>query len=685
MIARVLDVETSLNNVGEGAVGDFAANPHHPDNWIVWLGMGDVDTRRPLRTRNQTNTRFKSAKHVAIPAPGPGTLLIGHNIKYDLEMLAHPHNQYAEQWYSWILDPRSKIWDTMVAEYRLRGQNVINPSLDFCTSERGWPTKPGRLKEYWNKGISTENIPDEEVDPYLLHDINSTGRLFLDQLRLAQDYGMIPLLQEEMGATLALTSAEINGMHFQKKAAMDQFEGEMAEEIEEAATRANATLQLAGVPHLAISLGSNPMLSTLVYGGEYKYEYRLPLLDDDGNQVYFKSGKKKGMPRDKIHKVVWTNTPMTHAKTSSVDEDALKKIAKHSSTDKAVGQAIDAVLIWRKLKKQATTYFIGYSKLTWDHDNKIHGSLNQTIANTARLSSSSPNLQNADHGPIRTHFTSRKEGGRLMEIDLSQIEIVVRGIQSQDTHMLKDLHAGIDFHSKYAAIAAAVEYEVVRAGYLTKDPHWTHKRKNSKSFSFERAYGAGPASIASNNDIPYKEVMDLIAGEEKEYPGLKVMTDEWIAKVAKSATRIGDDVLGLLISQTGSRYVFKREIYKGKASFRPTMIKNYPVQGLAGDIIKIILNRIRKVLYAWSNLHEIYFVNTVHDSLIFDITDIGDEMARSFAREIHEVMTSETEQVLREKFGLDFEGLIKADVDVGHNWYEFDEESNPLGMTGFEI
>ncbi|MCP4900790.1 MAG: hypothetical protein GY906_27815 [bacterium] len=687
MIPRVLDVETSLHNVGEGAVGTFKANPHHPANWIVWLGIGDVDRTNPIQTQNQTNTRYLQKSDVAIQPPEKGVMLVGHNIKYDLEMLANQDNdRLRDLWLDWIKDPDSRVWDTSVAEWRLRGQSEIAPSLDYATGIRGWPTKPGRLKEYWDKGISTEDIPDEEVDPYLSHDINSTGRLFLDQVRAAQIMGMLPLLEEEMGATLTLTAGELNGMPFDKKAAMDKFEGELADQITKAELEATKALQIAGIPPQAIQkLGSNPMLSTLIYGGDYTYEYRLPLLDEDGNQVYFKSGARKGMPRNKIHKATWSSTPHTQAKTSSVDEEDLKKIKAHKSTNPKVAAVIDALLAYRKLKKQATTYYVGYSNLTWDHDGMIHGALNQTIAVTGRLSSSAPNLQNAEHGPVRMHFVSREKDGRLGEIDLTQIEIVVQGILSQDPQMLHDLHAGIDFHSKRAALVAAVKYELVREAYLAGDAHWTHERKDAKVFSFQRSYGAGPAKIATTTGMEYRKVVALIEAEEKEYPGTVAMTDGWETEVAKSAQRIGDDVLGMLTSPTGARYVFKRDLYKGKATFKPTEIKNYPIQGLAGDIMKIILNRIRKVVYAWSGLYEVYFINTVHDSLIFDIGTMTDEEARRFFHEIHHVMTVETEQALRSVFNLDFQGLIKADVDIGSNWYGYDEKLNPLGMTGFEI
>ena len=684
--AEILDLETSLHNKGDDAVGDFLSNPHSPHNWIVWLGRGSVNFEDPEEANNLSRVRFPHKGAVNIHAPQPGTLIVGHNLKYDLSMLAAENNKSAREWFEWITNPDSMIWDTQVAAYRLSGQTKIMPSLNSEAAERGWPLKPNRMKEYWDAGISTEDIPDEEVRPYLAHDVNTTGRLFVDQLAQAQANGMLDLLREEMGSTLSLTAAEVNGMYFDKRNAMTEYEGRLQEAIVKAQSAAELALVQAGVPESAVNVGSTKLLNVLVYGGEYKYEETRPMLDETGEPVLFKSGQRKGLPRTKKHTLVYESKRKTQAPTEKVDEDDLLKIKGHPSTEPAVKDSIDSILKFRELKKEASTYFLGYSQLTWPHDSMIHGELNQSVVATGRLSSSKPNLQNAAHGPVRKNFKSRKKGGRLMEADLTQIEIVVQGILSGDERMLADLHAGVDFHSKRAALAwANGDYDLVRQAYLDEDIHWSKKRKDAKIFSFQRAYGAGPAKIAGYTGMSFKEVQDLIAAEEREYPGLKEMTDEWEKQVIKSATRVGDDVLGKLTSATGARYVFTREMYKGKASFRPTMIKNYPIQGLAGDILKIVLNRIRQVVWRWSIMHDVYFINTVHDSLIFDIGTLSDEQARQFGLEIHHVMTKVTQQVLLETFGLDFQGLIKADVEVGENWYRYHPEDNPEGMRALSL
>lgn len=82
----------------------------------------------------------------------------------------------------------------------------------------------------------------------------------------------------------------------------------------------------------------------------------------------------------------------------------------------------------------------------------LHVNLNQTVAATGRLSSSSPNLQNQTRGgtfPIRRVFVSRwaKCGGVLLEADYGQLEFRVAGLLSGCPVVHKDIVAGVDVHA----------------------------------------------------------------------------------------------------------------------------------------------------------------------------------------------------------------------------------------------
>jgi DNA polymerase I-like protein with 3'-5' exonuclease and polymerase domains len=670
----VFDAETSLHNVGETAVGKFKADPYHPDNWIVWLGMKWL--RDDLTTRKATKLyRFEDKNSVAIPAPrvtDEGLLLVGHNVKFDIQYLCGPNNALAAQWRAIMDDPRVKLWDTQVAEFRLRGQSVISPSMDWCCEQRGWETKPGRLKEYWENGVSTEDIPDSEVEPYLTHDIDTTSKLFVYQVHWALERGLMPLMRLEMDAVATTTVMEINGMAFDKAGAVAVLDEELQPVIDALLDEIRKPLaEEIGAPEDVINPGSNPFLNAYFYGGTWKYKVQEFMYEDDGTPILFKSGKKKGQ-----HRKRWTEYEVelprrvpAKCKLTSVDDETLVKLKPQlADKDKPF---IEQLRKLRRLTKEAKTYFRGYSALTYP-DGLIHGNLNHAIVATARLSASAPNLQNAAHGRIRQHFLSRYEGGHLLEVDLSQIEVVVQAFLSQDEHLISDIVAGVDFHSKRAAAAAGVEYDVVREAYLAEDEYWTKKRKNAKQFSFQRAYGAGAPAIAVSTGMDLGDVEELIRAEEAMYPGVVDYQNDCIKAVNRSTAERDGIVCGSLTTQFGSEYRFQREKYRGELGYKPTTVKNYPVQGMAGDIIKLILGSLRKFLYdynaeALAGSEPVLMIMTVHDSVIFDVPSWVD--MKDLATKLIALFVG-VRDTIKQRFGFEFNVPIKADAEYGVDWYK---------------
>ena len=103
------------------------------------------------------------------------------------------------------------------------------------------------------------------------------------------------------------------------------------------------------------------------------------------------------------------------------DELELKKVRKRS-TDINVLEVLknhhplpNLILDYRKYKKLTSTYIDAFPNYVNSKTNRVHTSLNQTIAATGRLSSTRPNFQNI---PIRTEigreirkaFTAQEKG-----------------------------------------------------------------------------------------------------------------------------------------------------------------------------------------------------------------------------------------------------------------------------------
>ena len=81
-----------------------------------------------------------------------------------------------------------------------------------------------------------------------------------------------------------------------------------------------------------------------------------------------------------------------------VNDEVLAKVAKTATfSTPHSGKFATDILKFRKLNKDYTTYYVGYSDLVWPHDGCIHPQYNHSIANTGRLTHSAPNLGNVSH------------------------------------------------------------------------------------------------------------------------------------------------------------------------------------------------------------------------------------------------------------------------------------------------
>jgi DNA polymerase-1 len=229
---------------------------------------------------------------------------------------------------------------------------------------------------------------------------------------------------------------------------------------------------------------------------------------------------------------------------------------------------------------------------------------------------------------IKTCFKSRwGDGGLLVEVDFSQLEIVALAILSNDPVLKDDIITGRDMHT----VRAAELFEV------PEDKVTKSQRTLAKRLSFQLQYGAGAPSLAKKNGIPKVTAERFIESYYARYKRVK----EWQDEIAKevTASRVPTDRhtpkgmpsgMGQHVSATGRIYRFfeydapewKRD---GMPSFSPTEMKNYPIQGFAtGDVMALFRGLVFRRIFA-EELQSVYLmVNTVHDSVMFDVrADVG--------------------------------------------------------------
>lgn len=350
---------------------------------------------------------------------------------------------------------------------------------------------------------------------------------------------------------------------------------------------------------------------------------------------------------------------------------------------------------YQALNKEIGTYYVRYDEKKREHvgmltcvtrdQHIVHHKLNHTSTVTTRLSSSDPNLQNApraDKSTVKAMFVSRFPGGKVGELDYSQLEVVVQGLLTGDKNLISDICKGIDFHCKRVALKCSVSYDF--ALFHCKDENapdhkkWKGERTGCKVFSFQRAYGAGAKLIALSTGMPQEEVEALIAAEDKEYPGVPKFNAAVEREVEATAEPFRDPDRGWRVFRRGTWQAPTGTLYswrswdapkylkeRGKTdTFSPTELKNYPVQGTGGEIVQMVLGYLWRWFVKNDNFGDkAVLTNTVHDCVW---VDMHPDVVHTVIPGMQKIMQA-VPMMLKRHFDWDCPVPFPVDAEVGDN------------------
>lgn len=284
---------------------------------------------------------------------------------------------------------------------------------------------------------------------------------------------------------------------------------------------------------------------------------------------------------------------------------------------------------------------------------------------------------------IKDCFVSRFHEGQLVEMDYSQLEIIGLAVLSKDPQLKEDLLLGIDIHSVNCAVLYGYKYETVQIQIKKGNHDMIEKRTLTKALSFALQYGAGAKTMARDNDITMSKAQEFIDIYYTRYPNVKIWQDANIERVhhdqqpSPAYTKMGYPAAkSILESHTGRRYCFTEydapKFMKDKGthtSFSPTMIKNYPVQGLCtGDIVPMAFGKVNEYLLTSMYYGFVLPVNTIHDSIIFDIDYENIPGFNELILNLSTVMVSITEDINILWPSLHFDIPLKVECKVGSSW-----------------
>jgi DNA polymerase-1 len=335
---------------------------------------------------------------------------------------------------------------------------------------------------------------------------------------------------------------------------------------------------------------------------------------------------------EKLNLPVLRKTPTGQPSTA---EDVLEELADTYAIPKLI-------LEYRGLAKLKSTYADKLPEQINERTGRVHTSYHQAVAQTGRLSSSDPNLQNI---PIRTPEGRRirqafvaPEGHVLMAADYSQIELRIMAHLSEDEGLLRAFASDRDIHQ-----ATAAEVFDVALDKVTSD-----QRRSAKAINFGLIYGMSAFGLARQLGIDRGAAQQYVDLYFARYPGVKRYMDD---------TRARAKDLGYVET------VFGRRLYLPDIRARNKQLQQYaersainaPMQGTAADIIKKAMIAVD----AWCELdpRRARLIMQVHDELVLEVrTDAVETTVKS----LREHMSAAAE--LRVP--------LKVDVGTGKNWDE---------------
>lgn len=314
-----------------------------------------------------------------------------------------------------------------------------------------------------------------------------------------------------------------------------------------------------------------------------------------------------------------------------------------SELDKLRGEhpIIDLITQYREVMKLKNTY-VDTLPLQVDERSRLHTTFNLTIAQTGRLSSTDPNLQNipvrTDLGRhIRTAFVAAK-GKKLVSADYSQFELRLAAVMADDKELIDMFNRGVDVHTATAAQVYGRELEDV-----TKQ-----MRRAAKIINFGILYGMSPHGLSIATGMTREQSITFI----DKYKELRKPLFDYIDRIKERARQDGY-VETLFGRRRPMPDIHSSNFVVRQAAERAAI--NMPIQGTEADLMKMAMVEVDKLLRGQHN--HCNQLLQIHDSILIECPEeVADNMAG--------ILKDTMENIYK------LPVTLTVDTTIGNNWGE---------------
>ena len=319
----------------------------------------------------------------------------------------------------------------------------------------------------------------------------------------------------------------------------------------------------------------------------------------------------------------------------STDQSVLERLSGEGA------EIADKVLEWRQLAKLKSTYTDALQEAINPETGRVHTSYSLVGAQTGRLSSTDPNLQNI---PIRTEIGRQireafvaDKGNVLLAADYSQIELRLAAHMADVPSLKEAFAAGEDIHARTAQ---------EMFGTVDRDT-----RGRAKTINFAILYGISRWGLAGRLGVESDEAQAMIDTYFQRFPGIQRYILETLERVRER---------GYSETLFGRKTWFPRISSKNQAERQGSerAAINAPIQGTSADIIKRAMVRMMPALDA-AGLGHVRMLLQVHDELVFELPEADVPAASEVIRE---VMATAAEPAVR------LDVPLGIDIGTGLSW-----------------
>lgn len=356
-------------------------------------------------------------------------------------------------------------------------------------------------------------------------------------------------------------------------------------------------------------------------------------------EIYDLTGEKFNINSPKqLGVILFEKLQLPHGKKTktgySTSADVLEKLAGEH-------EVVAKILEYRQLAKLKSTYADGLAVYI-SEDGRIHGTFNQTITATGRISSTEPNLQNI---PVRMELGREirkvfvpKAGCVFVDADYSQIELRILAHMSGDEKLIEAYNQAQDIHRITAAKVFDIPLEEVTDA----------QRSNAKAVNFGIVYGISAFGLSEDLSISRKEALEYINQYFETYPKVKSFLDRQVEDAKNKGYVVTEFGRKRPVPEISSSNFMQR-------SFGERIAMNSPIQGTAADIMKIAMLRVdRRILKEGLTAR---IILQVHDELLIESPEDEADMVKTILEE-------------EMKAAADMKVVLEVGISTGRSWYE---------------